>query len=110
MDAGDLRLLESVGDRAEVSAGQMLIERGQHGSGLYVVIDGTVVVETEDGPRRFGPGSVVGERALLSEDGKRTARVRAETDVRVVAVDRVAFERLCHQDAGLAERVRAAAG
>jgi CRP-like cAMP-binding protein len=110
VDAGDLQLLESVGDETEVSAGQVLIERGQHGSGLYVVIDGTVVVETEDGPRQFGPGSVIGERALLSEDGKRTARVRAKTDVRLVAVDRVAFERLCDQDSGLADRVRAAAG
>jgi len=110
VDADDLQLLESVGDETRVSAGRLLIERGQYGSGLYVVIDGTVVVETKDGPREFGAGSVIGERALLSEDGTRTARVRAKTDVRAIAVDRVAFERLCDRDAGLAERVRSAAG
>jgi CRP-like cAMP-binding protein len=108
VDASDLQLLETVGDETTVSAGQVLIERGQHGSGLYVVLDGTVIVEADEGPRELGPGCVVGERALLSDDGTRTARVRAKTDVRAIAVDRVAFERLCNEDSGLAERVRAA--
>ena len=36
----------------------------------------------------LGPGAVVGERALLAEDGVREARVRALTDCVVVAVGR----------------------
>jgi CRP-like cAMP-binding protein len=50
-------------------------------------------------------GAIIGERALLSADGTRTARVRATSDVRVLAVDRVEFERLCADEAGFAGRV-----
>jgi CRP-like cAMP-binding protein len=83
----------------------VLIERGQHGAGLYVILEGTVIVEAPEGTRELGPGAVVGERALLSADGTRTARVRATSDVRVLAIDRIEFERLCADDAGLARRL-----
>jgi CRP-like cAMP-binding protein len=106
VDAGDLQRLETVGAEAEIAAGQMLIEKGQPGSGLYVILDGTVLVEAPDETREFGPGSVLGERALLSPHGVRAARVRAVTDVRVLAVDRIEFERLCSEDPGLAGRLK----
>ena len=105
MNADDFQLLETVGAETSVAAGQVLIEPGQHGSGLYVVLEGTVLVEAPEGTRELGPGAVIGERALLSAEGTRTARVRATTDVRVLAVDRVEFERLCAGDAGFAERL-----
>jgi CRP-like cAMP-binding protein len=105
MNAEDLRLLETVGGEAEVAAGQVLIERGQHGAGLYVILEGTVVVEAPEGTRELGPGASIGERALLSADGKRTARVRATSDVRVLAVDRAEFERLCADDPTFALRL-----
>jgi CRP-like cAMP-binding protein len=110
MNTADLQQLETVGAETAVSAGQVLIEPGQHGSGLYVVLEGTVLVEAPEGTRELGPGAVIGERALLSADGTRTARVRATTDVRVLAVDRVEFERLCAGDAGFAERLTESAG
>ena len=94
-----------MGDPTDIAAGQVLIERGQHGSGLYVLLEGTVIVEAEEGTRELGPGCVIGERALLSEDGTRTARVRAKSDVRLIAVDRIAFEQLCARDAELASRI-----
>ena len=83
----------------------MLIERGQHGTGLFVVLDGTVVVEAPEGTRELGPGECIGERALLSDDGKRTARVRAAGEVRVLAVTRVEFEKLCASDPGFEGRL-----
>lgn len=101
----DLRLLETVGAEAEVAAGQVLIERGQHGAGLYVIVEGTVADEAPEGTRELGPGAFIGERALLSLDGKRTARVRATTDVRVLAVGRTEFERLCAGDPAFARRI-----
>ena len=108
MTPDDLRKLESAGVPSDVAAGRVLIEHGQHGTGLYVIVEGTVVVEAPEGSGEFGPGAVLGERALFSADGKRTARVRAATDVRVVAVDRVEIERLCAGDEGFAERLAAA--
>ena len=104
MNADDLRLLETVGAEAEVAAGNVLIEHGQHGAGLYVILEGTVVVEAPEGTREIGAGAFIGERALLSADGRRTARVRATTDVRLLAVDRSEFERLCADDPSFAGR------
>lgn len=98
MDADDLRRLEERGAETEIPAGRVLIERGQHGTGLFVILDGTVVVEAPEGDIEFGPGSVIGERALLSEAGRRAARVRAVSDLRVIAIDRQEVEQLCADD------------
>lgn len=105
MDDDDLRRLREVGTEARIAAGQMLIERGQQGSGLFVLLDGTVVVDASEGTRELGAGAVLGERSLFSAQGARTARVRAVTDVRVLAVDRDQVERLCAEDAGFARRL-----
>ena len=73
-------------------AGQVLIERGQRGSGLFVIVEGCVEVDAPVHTRECREGEVVGELALLTRDGKRTARVRAKTDVRCLTLDRAAFE------------------
>jgi CRP-like cAMP-binding protein len=105
MTPDDLRLLETVGVHSAVTAGRVLIEHGQPGTGLYVIVDGTVIVEAPEGTREFGAGSVIGERALLSPEGRRTARVRALSEVHVVAVDRNQVERLCAADEAFAQRL-----
>ena len=109
MDAEDLRRLHEAGSEAHIDAGQVLIERGQSGAGLFVILDGTVLVEAPEGTRELGPGAVVGERALLSAEGRRTARVRATSDLRVLVVDRAQFDRLCADDSAFAGRVADAA-
>jgi CRP-like cAMP-binding protein len=102
----DLRMLESAGSPQTFEAGQVLTERGTPGTGLYLVVEGRIVVETPDGGLlELGPGSVVGERALFSEDGLRQARVRALTDGVVVAVARAEVERLCAADPEFAARL-----
>ena len=101
MDEDDLHKLASVGSKLSFGAGQMLIERGKPGTGL------SIVVEAPEGTRELGPGSVVGERALLSEDGTRSARVRALTFGKVIAVDRAEVDRLCAEDPAFAERLAA---
>ena len=105
MHPDDLRLLETVGSEAKVASGRVLIEPGQLGSGLYVILEGTVLVEAPEGTRELGAGTLVGECALLSEDGKRTARVRATSNVRVLAFYRVDVERLCADNEGFARRL-----
>jgi CRP-like cAMP-binding protein len=108
MDTNDLQRLQELGTESELPAGRVLIERGQWGSGVYVILEGTVLVEAPEGERELGPGSVVGERAMFSDDGLRTARVQAPSPVRVAAVARSAFDRLCEDDQALAERLAAA--
>ena len=106
MNDDDLRKLQGVGTARSFGSGQVLIERGMPGTGLYVVVEGRIVVETPDeGALELGPGSVVGERALFSEDGLRQARVRAVTAGVVVAVERAEVDRLCAEDPEFAERL-----
>jgi CRP/FNR family transcriptional regulator, cyclic AMP receptor protein len=105
VNADDLRRLEECGAETDIPAGHVLIERGQHGSGLFVILDGAVVVEAPEGDIEFGPGSVIGERALLSDAGRRAARVRAMSDLRVIAVERQEVERLCGDDPAFASRL-----
>jgi CRP-like cAMP-binding protein len=106
MNDDDLRKLEAAGSQLTFESGHVLTERGQPGTGLYVVVEGQIGVETpHDGLLELGPGSVVGERALFSDDGLRQARVRALTDGVVVAVDRAEVERLCAEDPEFAERL-----
>jgi cAMP-binding proteins - catabolite gene activator and regulatory subunit of cAMP-dependent protein kinases len=110
VNGDDLQRLEAVGSAVAFPAGHVLIERGQHGGGLFVIVDGTVVVEAPEGNIEYGSGSVIGERALLSPSGTRAARVRATSDLRVLAVDRREFERLCADDAAFAKRVASLSG
>lgn len=67
----------------KVKEGRALVEQGQAGSELYLLLDGVLAVEV-DGVvlAEVGPGAVLGERALL-EGGLRTATLRAVTPCRV---------------------------
>jgi NTE family protein len=89
----------------DAPAGQALIERGRPGSGLFVLEEGRAIVEAPEGRREVGPGDVFGERALLGDDIERTARVRAQTDVRCLAIARVEIESLLAEDSRLAKRL-----
>ena len=101
-----LDLLAAATSEFEAPAGQALIERGRPGSGLFVLEEGQAIVEAPEGRRELGPGDVFGERSLLGEDLERTARVRAETDVRCLAIGRPEIERLLAADPRVADRLR----
>jgi CRP-like cAMP-binding protein len=87
------RRLMELGTDCEFRAGQVMIHLGEPGSGLFLITHGTVLVRAPEGESEYGPGEVVGELALLTRDGVRSAQVLAKTDVRAVAVDRVTLER-----------------
>ena len=93
----DLLALEKLAagtSELEARAGQPLTHPGATGTGMFFVVEGTVEVEAPEGVRELGPGEFFGELALLTDKGKRTARVRAKTPVRCIAVDRATFETL----------------
>jgi CRP-like cAMP-binding protein len=90
----------------DASAGALLIQRGAPGSGMFVLEEGRAVVEAPEGERELGPGDVFGERALVGESLGRTARVRAVTQVRCLAIGRSAIERLVAEDSRLADSLR----
>ena len=78
----------------EVPAGHVLVQPGTKGSGMFFIADGTAVVETRRQKRELGPGDFFGELALMRHDATRTARVRAKTPLRCLALDRPSFRRL----------------
>jgi NTE family protein len=87
-------------------AGQALIERGRPGAGLFVLEDGRATVEAPEGKHELGPGDVFGERSLFGGDGERTARVRALTDVRCLAIARPEIEQVIAEHPAIGERLR----
>ncbi|MGB8003833.1 MAG: cyclic nucleotide-binding domain-containing protein [Gaiellaceae bacterium] len=106
LDDAQLDRLAAATSEFDAPAGQALIERGRPGSGIFVLEEGNAIVEAPEGTRQIGPGDVFGERALLGEDIARTARVRAETDVRCLAIARPELERLLAEDPRVADRLR----
>jgi len=105
LDDAQLDRLAAATTEFQAPAGQALIERGRAGSGMFVLEEGEATVEAPEGTRELGPGDVFGERALLGEDIERTARVRALTDVRCLAIARPEIERLLAEDPRVAARL-----
>jgi CRP-like cAMP-binding protein len=95
------RLAEVAAD-VEAQPDQVLVEPLQAGTGMYFVVEGTVEVEAREGWTELGPGNFFGELALLTDDGRRTARCRAKTNVRCLAFSRAAFEDLVRQHPDIA--------
>ena len=91
MSEAGLALVSSGAADLEVEPGQVLALPGDPGSGMFVIRDGEVTVESRAGPITLGPGNFVGELALLVPDSGRVARVRAATPVRCLSLSRDDF-------------------
>ena len=93
---GDVALARVARASTEVTcpAGQVLTRADDPGVGMFMVEEGTVVVEAPGRTIELGPGEVFGELSLLVPESTRVARVRATTAVRCLAIDRGAFEKL----------------
>ncbi len=89
-----LRAVAEAVNEVEVPAGQLLVQPGTAGTGMFFIAEGTAVVETKRDEIELGPGQFFGELALMSEDATRTARVRAKTELRCLALDRASFRSL----------------
>ncbi len=86
-DAGLERLAATAGETT-YEAGQLMALEGDPGSGMFVIVDGTALVEWRGGSVELGAGTFFGELTLLAPGGTRIARVRASTPVRCVAISR----------------------
>ena len=91
LDDQGLERVAAIATDAEFPAGTVLIERGHPGLGMFVILDGTLRAEVRDRDAELGPGEFVGELSLLVDDIPRTVRVRAQTPVRVLAINRADF-------------------
>jgi CRP/FNR family cyclic AMP-dependent transcriptional regulator len=87
----DLQRITQIADELDVRAGKVLISEGTRGREFFAIVEGEVEVRRKG--RRvgtLGPGSFVGEMALLSRI-PRTATVTALTPLDVLVITDRAF-------------------
>src|SRR5262249_16951792 len=72
--------------RRRSARGEPLVEQGQPGDELFVLLDGVLDVEVDgDVVAQVGSGAILGEKAVLG-DGRRTATLRAVRSSRVAVI------------------------
>jgi len=100
-----LRAVADISTVVEVPERTVLTRAGEPGDEFFVIIDGTALVTLSPQKRhRMQPGAFFGEMSLL--DGEpRSATVKAETDLRLLVIDRTHFWRLLKEVPGLTEKI-----
>ena len=107
----DLERIAQLAVPRSFGPGEVVFREGDASDTCYIVREGhaRAVRAHRDGRTitlaRFGPGDIFGERSLLGEEIERTARVRAQTDVRCLAIGRPEIERLLAEDPRVAQRL-----
>ena len=96
LDEQQLDAVSSLTFQKKFGPGELIVEEGRTGNGLYAIISGNVEAvkalgtEQERTVNRLGTGEVFGEMALLGE-WPRTATVRAIDEVECLGIDRWVF-------------------
>lgn len=107
LDSAQVVRIARDAERMIFRTGQRIIEAGKSGDGAIVIISGTAcrIADPDqaiDGDLPVGPGTLLGETAMLTEHTFSTT-VRADGDVRAVKLSREAMLALMREDAGIAE-------
>ena len=110
LTADDLTEILETAEVRSVKAGEAILEEGAEGRDIFVIRQGSMVVEKSIGGRPvflsyLPAGSYVGEMALL-EGGRRTATVRAAVKSEVIRLDGDSFRRLLDRKPELLARAR----
>jgi CRP-like cAMP-binding protein/Fe-S-cluster-containing hydrogenase component 2/thioredoxin reductase len=110
LSSGDLEEVLATAEVKTVKAGEPIITEGDEGRDLFVIRQGSMVVEKNIGGRPvflsyLPAGCYVGEMALI-EGGARTATVRAAIKSEVIRLDGEAFARLLGRKPELLARAR----
>jgi CRP-like cAMP-binding protein len=99
LDEEQLRFLATQSRPAFFRAGTRLMNQGDFGGAMFVIVDGDVAVTFVDEDAReqsvakLGPRDVVGEMSLFTGD-RRTATVSAVTNVDAVEITKWSLERV----------------
>jgi CRP/FNR family cyclic AMP-dependent transcriptional regulator len=85
---------------AQLNAGEVIFNRGDHADRLYMIITGDVHLEQIDHTLRAG--DLFGEIGLFSADHRRTQTARAQTDVDLLWLSEGELAQICYQNPGMA--------
>jgi CRP/FNR family cyclic AMP-dependent transcriptional regulator len=109
LSRAEIRGLASAADRTAAPAGRVLVTEGGRGLECFVIAAGELdVYRKGEFVSRIGPGSVVGEVALL-DNAVRNAEVIALTDVEVAVFDPRSFRTALSANAQFRQLVERAA-
>ncbi len=81
----------ALGEEREYADGEAVMQIGEEGSDLMLVVDGSVRVERPGFSATIGPGELVGEIEVLDPGRGRIADIHAVGPVRAIAVSREAL-------------------
>jgi CRP-like cAMP-binding protein len=94
MSNADLEEVAELGEPVDAEAGALLMDQGDVGVECFLVLEGEAgVMVAGEHVATIGPGSVVGEMALIGHR-PRNASVVAQSPMRLLAFNIVAFKRL----------------
>ena len=91
--------------------GELIVREGERGDSMFVAIEGHVEVvkrvgtDTSETITVLPEGSIFGEVTFIERGGKRSATVRANTDVRVAEFPGPAIREECRRDRDLAAKL-----
>ena len=88
--ANELEMLGRLATTLQIPAGGQIMRADEFGRECFVVIDGQFIIELDELTVLVGPGSVIGEMALLTLK-PRTATVTARVDSSVYVLNRSEF-------------------
>ena len=89
-----LEVFKDSEDLVEFPAGTVIIQEGDEGSKMYVVMNGELVISLKDKVLATAlPGEIVGEMAVINTQA-RSATVTAKTDCRLILIDQSSFKSL----------------
>src|SRR3954469_2019185 len=100
---GDLERVARSFKQRRFSAGDTVASEGSGGVGFFVIGEGTAAVDVHGEQRgTLGPGDYFGEIALIDDQARRTATIRAETDLTCYGLTSWDFRPLVETNAEIA--------
>ena len=91
LDDGDLERIAATGERVSFAEGAPIVEKGDPGDAMYLIVSGTAEVEVGGRVHKPGPGSAIGEMALFSKK-RRTATATALEPVEALRIPAEGFK------------------
>ena len=102
LDHDHLTSVAALVEEFEAEPGLVLLHPGMVGAGLFLIEEGEAVADVQGRQVTVGPGEIIGELALLDDNGVHAVRVKTKTAVKGLCIDRDAFDRLLHDEPKIA--------
>jgi CRP-like cAMP-binding protein len=100
----DLGRIAAMGEQVRFGEGEAILEKGERGDAMYLILAGTAEVEVGGRVHKPGPGQALGEMALFSQK-RRTATVKALEPVEALKVPAERFHEFLLENPAVAVAV-----